>query len=133
MAKGLKFFYEFSSERGEDFGKLQRINIYVEGFSGTAIELMAGGRPYSFTSNKDVAENYLGGITPTSFTLEAVKTDDFNATSFTNEKYGDISFKHLIDGNVIASGIISPFEGYDFDLPSGLSTTSRCGVWSCKP
>ena len=135
MAKGLKFFYEFSSERGEDFGKLQRINIYVEGFSGTAIELTAGGRPYSFTSNKDVAENYLGGITPTSFTLDAVKTDDFNATSFANEKYGDISFKHLIDGNVVASGIISPFEGYDFDLPSGLSTTSlgaECGLVSLK-
>lgn len=135
MAKGLKFFYEFSTERGEDFGKLHKVEILVEGYSGSATQLLASNNPFNFYSNKDISENYLGGLTPTNYSLEAIKTAIFNTSSFTNEKYGDIVFKYYIDSVLQTTGVISPFEGYDMDLPNGISVTTlgaECGLVSLK-
>jgi hypothetical protein len=119
MAKSLKYFYEYKDYRET----LHRVEIHVEGFAGTAVELAAGGEPFSIQQNKEVAQQYLGGLVPTKFKLQAVSNSNFNAASFVSENYGDVAILKKLDGVVEYEGILTPFESKDLDLPNGMFVT----------
>jgi hypothetical protein len=119
MAKSLKYFYEYKDYRET----LHRVEIHVEGFAGTAVELAAGGEPFSIQQNKEVAQQYLGGLVPTKFKLQAVSNSIFNAASFVSENYGDVAILKKLDGVVEYEGILTPFESKDLDLPNGMFVT----------
>ena len=131
MAKALKYFFEFSDIDADDY----KVEIWVEGFAGTATELIAGGNPLTRTYNKDVGEKYLGGIVPSVISIEAISNASFHAVDFTGQNYGDavaVVYKNTV---LQYNAIIVPFEGSDSDLNDGIysvNLSAECGLVNLK-
>jgi hypothetical protein len=128
MAKSLKYFYEYRSFIGNN---LHKVEIWVEGFSGTAEELQAGKPALTIEQNKTVAEQYLGGLVPTRFLLQAISTATFKESAFDSQNYGDYSILKYTDSVLEYEGIIDPFTSRDLDLPDGMFATqisAECGL-----
>jgi hypothetical protein len=128
MAKSLKYFYEYRSFIGNN---LHKVEIWVEGFSGTAEELQAGKPALTIEQNKTVAEQYLGGLVPTRFLLQAISTATFKESAFDSQSYGDYSILKYTDSVLEYEGIIDPFTSRDLDLPDGMFATqisAECGL-----
>ena len=131
MAKVLKYFFEFSDIDADDY----KVEIWVEGFAGTATELIAGGNPLTRTYNKDVGEKYLGGIVPSVISIEAISNASFHAVDFTGQNYGDavaVVYKNTV---LQYNAIIVPFEGSDSDLNDGIysvNLSAECGLVNLK-
>ena len=131
MAKALKYFFEFSDIGAEHY----KVEIWVEGFAGTATELIAGGNPLTRTYNKDVGEKYIGGIVPSVISIEAISNASFHAVDFTGQNYGDavaVVYKNTV---LQYNAIIVPFEGSDSDLNDGIysvNLSAECGLVNLK-
>lgn len=131
MAKALKYFYEFSDIDADDY----KVEIWVEGFAGSATELIAGGNPLTRTYNKDVGEKYLGGIVPFVVNIEAISSSSFHAVDFTGENYGDAVVVVYKNATLQYNAIIVPFEGSDADLNDGIysvNLSAECGLVNLK-
>lgn len=125
--KGLKYFAEYSDFDGQEY----KIEIWVEGFTGVATEVTAGGNPVTVDRNKDVSETYLGGIVPTFYRFEFVTDTNFSTRVFDSEKYGDVVIQHYKGTNLQFNAIVQPFVGMEQDLPDGLSVftlSGECGL-----
>jgi len=125
--KGLKYFAEYSDFDGQEY----KIEIWVEGFTGVATEVTAGGNPVTIDKNKDVSETYLGGIVPTFYRFEFVTDTNFSTRVFDSEKYGDVVIQHYKGTNLQFNAIVQPFVGMEQDLPDGLSVftlSGECGL-----
>lgn len=127
MAKNLKFFWEYRSNAVDI---LNRVEIYVEGFSGTATELDAASG-LTININKDVGEKYLGGLAPNFYKLSAFSTSAFKAVEFKGENYGDAIVRFLEDDVLKFNAVIVPFEGSDLDAADGffgVDLSAECGL-----
>lgn len=125
--KGLKYFAEYSDFDGQEY----KIEIWVEGFTGVATMVTAGGNPVTIDKNKDVSETYLGGIVPTFYHFEFVTDTNFSTRVFDSEKYGDVVIQHYKGTNLQFNAIVQPFVGMEQDLPDGLSVftlSGECGL-----
>lgn len=135
MAYGVKYRLEYDNLKGKKF----RVDFLVKDYSGGIEILTPSSNPYTITHNKDMGEDYLGGLVVTKYTVEAYSTPTFNAASFQSENYGDLLIAKYNANDlgvyILESyGIIVPFECqdlYEHD-PFVVSVGAECGLSSLK-
>jgi hypothetical protein len=131
MAKNKKYHFDYVDLSNTT----HTVEIYVEGFGGVSTEIIGGATPFTVEKNKDFAEQYLGGIAVTKFTVQALSTATFKASLFTSQVYGDVIIRHKTGATYDYDAILVPYNSMDKDLPDGTYITElycECGLNNLK-
>ncbi|MCR9066264.1 MAG: hypothetical protein NXI00_19995, partial [Cytophagales bacterium] len=120
MALGVKYQIPF-----KNFANVTcRVDILVEGYSDSAIELDGDANAFEVDIAPDNGSGVYIPILENNYKITALSRSGFSLADFSSESYGSLAFKYYEDSTLIYQGVIDPFEASEEYGPEGMHMVS---------